>query len=150
MFEYSKARIVQGLGMCAKVDSAFIKEKGEKLTQSCIASYVSQSLQAILASFVTSFSNPAVSGSHKLQCLKSLNELMLFLKYENIKFSKYALLDCLKLATTISKTDPQFEEAAVSLWMTFIKNFMAPELRPMKCVPRFMLTSSNNVVNHRP
>ena len=126
MFEFSKKRIIQGLGMCAQADYTFKhaeKKKGEKLPQTVLAVYVSLGLQAVLASFVSSLSHPATTSSVKLQCVKSLRELMTFLNSGQMESSKYALLDCAKLATSLSRTDSKFEEAALDLWTTFVKTF---------------------------
>ena len=131
MFEFSKNRIIQGLGMCAQADYTFKhpeKKKGEKLSQTVLAFYVSLGLQAVLASFVSSLSQPATASSVKLQCLKSLRELMTFLISAQMESSKYALLDCAKLATSLSRTDSKFEEAALNLWTTFVQTFELPAL----------------------
>ena len=131
MFQFSKKRIIQGLGMCAQADYTFKheeKKKGEKVPQTVLAVYVSKGLQAVLASFVSSLSNPASTSQHKLQCLQSLRELMTFLQFDQMKSSKYALLDCAKLATALSRTESKFEEAALALWTTFVKTFDLPAL----------------------
>ena len=131
MFEFSKKRIIQGLGMCAQADYTFKhkeKKPGEKLPQTVLAVYVSNGLQAVLASLVSSLSNPASRSSHKLQYIKSLRELMTFLNSGQMESSKYALLDCAKLATSLSRTESKFEEAALDLWTTFVKTFELPAL----------------------
>ena len=125
MLEFSPAKVLQALSDCAMADDTFQQQEKEsgRMSSAVLAEYVGGSLPAVLASFITSCSHRELKAEKKLQCLKSLELLMTILKFENLKSCKYALMDCIKLATNLSKTNDQFEEISTKLWMTFIKTF---------------------------
>ena len=132
MYNFSKSRIVQALGMCALADNNFKhveKKKGTKsLPQHVVANYVSNGLMAVLSSFTTSFSNKETHCDTKVQIIKSMTDLILFLKHENIVSSKNALLECIRVANIIS---PQLglQDEVLDLWMSFVKTLEPSAIR---------------------
>ena len=81
MIQVNKPRVVKGLAMCAAADTKG-KRKDENIPQNEVVDYVSGYLQAVLASFITKCSNPLVRNPDKVQCLRSLVELITFLKFK--------------------------------------------------------------------
>ena len=168
MIQVNKSRVVKGLAMCAMAESKG-KMKDENIPQDEVADYVASYLQAVLASFITKCSNPLVRNSDKVQCLRSLVELITFLKFKNVNTCKYALMDCMKLATNLSRKDPEvFEDVALKLWNTFIHTFemsalvgvlpqiicrILPHLqtRPTETVEmfRFLLRDQADLIKHQ-
>ena len=123
MFQVNRPRVVKGLAMCAAADTKG-KRKDENIPQDEVADYIASYLQAVLTSFITKCSNPLVRNPDKVQCLLSLVELISFLKFKNVNSCKYALMDCMKLATNLSKRNPEvFEDVALQLWRTVIHTF---------------------------
>merc|ERR1719318_680940 len=125
MFNFSKSRITQALSMCAKADDMFKQpEKSKKdkkgLTLPAVAQYVAQGLMAVLSSFTTSLSHKETPHESKLQILKSLNDLVTFLGHDNLVSSKYAILECIKMATSLIKESSEFEAVSINLWKSFI------------------------------
>ena len=128
-FNFSKERITQALSMCARNDNSFKHSEKKKdtnlLPKHVVANYVSKGLMAVLSSFVISFSHRDTQTEVKLQIIKSLNDIILFLKYENLVSSKNALLDCIKLATNVSKNHLSFEDDVLTLWESFLKTMVS-------------------------
>ena len=124
-FESNKERILQGLGKCAMIDQTFQhkEKKAGNLSRPAVLQYLVESLPAVLASFITSCSNPQARPADNLQCLRSLDQLMKHINFESLKSCKYALMDCMKLATNLSKSNKMFEDIAITLWKTFLEKF---------------------------
>ena len=132
MYNFSKVRIIQGLGMCAVADNNFKhveKKKGIKsLPQHVVANYVSNGLMAVLSSFTTSFSNKETHCDTKLQIIKSMTDLIVFLKHDNLVSSKYALLDCIRVANNVSH-QIGVQDEVLDLWMSFVKTLEPSAIR---------------------
>ena len=132
MYNYSKSRITQALGMCAKSDNTFHHKEKRKdskpLPQHVVATYVSKSLMGVLSSFMVSFSHRETSTEVKLQIIKSLNDIIIFLQHENLVTSKNLLMDCLRMTTIVSRKHYGFEEDALNLWNSFVSTMDSSSL----------------------
>jgi len=135
-FNFSKNRITQALSMCARADDLFKhpeKKKTDKkgLTTSAVAQYISQGLMAVLSSFTNSLSNQETPEESKLQILYSLNDLIIFLGHDNMVSCKYAILECVKKATCLSKESVKFATVSINLWDSFIHSMALSSLVEM-------------------
>ena len=130
-YSYSKARINQAVSMCANADPAFEhveKNNGKQLSMEALASYMSQGFFGALATFTTALSHRDTTSKDKMLILKSLNDLIHVLGHHHLITSKFAVLDCIKMATYLSTQDPNFEEIALTLWKSFVHTFEIPAL----------------------
>ena len=122
-YSYSKVRINQAVNLCAVADPAFEhaeKKNGKALSVEALASYMAQGLMGALVTFTTSLIHRDTTSRDKMLILKSLDDLIHVLGHQHILTSRFALLDCIKMATHLSRQDPSFEEMALTLWSSFV------------------------------
>ena len=130
-YSYSKVRINQALNMCANADPAFVhaeKKNGKALSIEALASYMAQGFMGALATFTTSLSHRDTTSKDKMLILRSLNDLIHVLGHQHLITSKFAVLDCVKMATHLSTKNPIFEEIALTLWNSFVHTLEIPSL----------------------
>ena len=82
-----------------------------------VAKYMAQGVMAVLSPFTIFTSHKETPHESKLQIL---NSLISFLGHDNLVSSKYAILECIKLATSLIKDSAEFEAVAINLWNSFI------------------------------
>ena len=129
-YSYSKVRINQAINLCANADPAFEhaeKENG-KYSMTALASYMSQGFMGALATFTTSLSHKDTTAKDKILILRSLNDLIPVLGHQHLVTSKFAVLDCIKMATYLSTQDQIFEDIALTLWNSFVHTLEIPSL----------------------
>ena len=134
MFNFNKKRITQALSMVAANDKSFNhpeKIAGKPVPVNALASYVSSHFNAILASFTTTLSLEEVNLDVKLQILTSLDDLIQFLKGDNLVSCKNSMVDVLKLGTDIAKRNGQFYDLSINLWESFVMTMHIKELLSM-------------------
>ena len=126
-----KTRITLALSQCALCDHNFKKGSGsgdgKGLPSKEVARYVGECLMAALSTFNVKLGNKEVSIEDKLMILKSLNELILFLGHENLATRKHALLESIKMASSLCNKDTvaQLKDTCINLWDSFVHS-MAP------------------------
>ena len=122
-YSYSNVKINQAINLCAVADPAFEhteKKNGKPLSMMALASYMSQGFMGALATFTTSLIHKDTTSKDKMLILESLNDLIHVLGHKHLVTSKFALLDCIKMATQLSTQDQIFEEMALTLWNSFV------------------------------
>ena len=123
-----KTRVTLALGQCALNDDNFKKPSKEDkngLPAEEVAKYVGQSLMASLHDFNVRLKKKGVEREERLQLLKSLNDLILFLGHKNLVERKHAVLETIKMAGTLMEEDRELEEVCITLWHSFVHT-MAP------------------------
>ena len=127
-----KTKITLALSQCALADPNFKKTVGSShdtkgLPSKEVARYVGECLMAALSTFNVKLGNKEVSIEEKLMILKSLNELILFLGHDNLAMRKHALLDSIKMASSLCNKDTVIllQDTCINLWESFVHS-MAP------------------------
>ena len=126
-----KTRITLALSQCALCDNNFKKfanaGDAKGLPSKEVARYVGECLMAALSTFNVKLGNKEVSVDDKLMILKSLNELILFLGHENLATRKHALLESIKMASSLCNKDnvAMLKDTCINLWDSFVHS-MAP------------------------
>ena len=121
LYNLYKSRVMHALNLCAMADENFVKPKkpdSKGLPVAEVARYVGQSLMAVLSCFNVKLNNKEVPTEDKLQILKSLNDLMMFLGHDNLVERKHAVLECIKMAGSLQGGEVQ--GACIQLWDSLV------------------------------
>ena len=123
LYNLYKSRVMHALNLCAMADENFVKPKkpdSKGLPVAEVASYVGQSLMAVLSCFNVKLNNKEVPTEDKVQILKSLNDLMMFLGHDNLVERKHAVLECIKMAGSLQDAGGEVQGACIQLWDSLV------------------------------
>ena len=129
-----KTRVTLALSQCALCDPNFKRAvslvDGKGLPSKEVARYVGECLMAALSTFNVKLGNKEVSVEDKLMILKSLNDLILFLGHENLATRKHALLESIKLASSLCNKDTEtlLKDTCINLYESFVHSMSTSSL----------------------
>jgi hypothetical protein len=121
LYNLYKSRVMHALNLCAMADENFVKPKkpdSKGLPVAEVARYVGQSLMAVLSCFNVKLTHNEGPTEDKLQILKALNDLMMFLGHDNLVERKHAVLECIKMAGSLQGGEVQ--GACIQLWDSLV------------------------------